>query len=267
MPFGAPADPFPKTSPASRYCLPFFRIGGSVFWGSGFGRMDRTGRNDQESTHQESVQQQFWNIAQSMQDQHKIEPKSTPHRAKIDPTSTPNGAKIDPKWSQKWSQNRDGCWEAFGEHPGGSRGCPGAVLGRPGASLGPSWRLLGASWAVLGASWSLLGASWRRLGASWGRLWAVLGRPGGVLGESWSLLGRPGAVLGVVFGGPWPMPFSEPFRNPFLNHVGTIWSPSWRAETIKSIGGVLKIKVFGSSRPTSFRKRFGSDCEPLSTPK
>ena len=137
-------------------------------------------------------------------------------------------------------------------------------MGRPGASLGPSWRLLGASWAVLGASWSLLGASWRRLGGDLGPSWGDLGASWGSHGASW---GAPGPSWGSFLGVLGRCRSRSRFGTHFRTILEPFWSPSWRAKTTKTIGGLLKIKVFGFSRPTSFRGRFGHDFEPLSTTK
>ena len=150
----------------------------------------------------------------------------------------------------------------------------GSVLGSPGGV----WGVLGRPWDPLSASWARLGPSWGRLGASWGHLGGVLGPLGGDLGPSWGDLEASWGSHGASWGAPGPSwgSFLRVLvrcrsRSRFGTHFRTIlepfWSPSWRAKTTKTIGGLLKIKVFGFSSPTSFRERVGSDFEPFSTPK
>ena len=95
--------------------------------------------------------------------------------------------------------------------------------------------VLGASWARLGASWGLPGASWSRPGPSWGR-------PGSHFGVIFSIIFRP--RFRSRFGGR-----SRPIFEQFLE-------PSWDQKTTKNMGGLFKIKVSGSPRPTPIRDRF-----------
>ena len=178
MPFGAPADPFSKTSPALRV-LPVANFWRSswrlvrrfvlVFGGSGFKSAGVLGQLEKVRS-----QVQKW---------------------------CRNGSQIQDLGVSWWGPG--GSWGG----PGGSRANLrllgtvlvdlgavlepsrtglGAVLGRLGGLLGRSWALLGGPGARLGA---LLGAPWGSgggLGGSWWRLGGIPGGPWGALGASWT---------------------------------------------------------------------------------
>ena len=169
MPFGAPADPFSKTSPAL-WILPvasFWRSSWRlvrrflVFGGSGFKSAGVLGQLE------------------------KV-------RSRVQ------------KWCRNGSQIQDFGVSSGG--PGGSWGGPGgsraslrllgAVLVDVGAVLGPSGTGLGAVLGrlgvLLGRSWGLLDSLGGARGASWGswmRLGSILAASWGLLGPSWGPLG------------------------------------------------------------------------------
>ena len=125
---------------------------------------------------------------------------------------------------------------------------------------GASWVLLEASWSVLEASGGVLGASWVRLGASWGLPGASWSRPG----PSW---GRPASHFGVIFS----IIFRPRFRSRFGGRSRPIFEPflepSWDQKTTKNMGGLFKIKVSGSPRPTPIRDCFLMHFGSILTPK
>ena len=151
MPFGAPADPFSKTSPAL-WVLPvasFWRSSWRlvrrflVFGGSGFksagvlGQLEKVRSRVQKWCRNGSQIQDFgvswWGPGGS--------------RANLRLLGT---VLVD-----------------LGAVLGPSRTGLGAVLGRLGGLLGRSWALLDSLGGSRGPSWGLLGTSWEHLGASW----------------------------------------------------------------------------------------------------